>query len=79
MDMTDYDNKFLSHLNDTTTYKTINHNPTDQFVNDIINELKLLKQNGEIPPRLYNRFFFSVVVSVPNFTVYQKYVNKVFP
>ena len=39
MNTTDYDNKILSHLNDTITYKTITHDPTDQFVNNIINEL----------------------------------------
>ena len=31
MNTTDYDNKILSHLNDTIIYKTITHDPTDQF------------------------------------------------
>ena len=50
MDTTHYGNKILSHLNDTTTYKTINHDPTDQLTNNIINEFKRLKQNGKITP-----------------------------
>jgi len=54
--MTDYDNKIILHLNDTFTYKTITHDPTDQFVNIIINELKQLKQNGKNTPQLYNKF-----------------------
>ena len=78
MNTPDYDNKIPSHLNDTITYKTVTHDPTDQFVNNIINELKQLKQNGKITPQLYNNFF-PVVVSVPNSTVYQKYINRVFP
>ena len=57
MNTTHYDNKILSHLNDTITYKTITHNPTDQFANNIINELKQLKQNGKIIPQLYYKFF----------------------
>ena len=40
MDTTDYDDKILSHLIDTTTDKTITHDPTDQFAINIINELK---------------------------------------
>ena len=50
MNTTDYDNKILLHLNDTITYETITHDPTDQFANNIINELKQLKQNGKIAP-----------------------------
>ncbi|XP_065583868.1 uncharacterized protein LOC136042864 [Artemia franciscana] len=57
MNTTDYDNKIFSHLNDTITYQTITHDPTDQFTNNIINELKQLKQNGKITPQLYNKFF----------------------
>ena len=57
MNTTDYDNKILSHLNDTITYQTITHDPTDQFTNNFINELKQLKQNGKITPQLYNKFF----------------------
>ena len=67
--MTDYDNKIILHLNDTFTYKTITHDPTDQFVNIIINELKQLKQNGKTP---HNYTINSlVVVSVPNSTSFK--------
>ena len=78
MNATDYDSKILSHLNDTITYKTITHDRTDQFADNIINELKQLNQNGKITPKLYNKFF-PVVVSVLSSTVYQKYINRVFP
>ena len=57
MDTADYDNKIFSLLKDTSTYKPITHDPTDQFTNNIINELKQLKQNGKITPQLYNKFY----------------------
>ena len=57
MDTKDYDTKIYAHLNDKTTYKTINHDHTDQFANKIIKELKDLKQNGKITPQLYNKLF----------------------
>jgi hypothetical protein len=56
-DKTDYETKIYSHLNDETTYRTITRDYTDQFVKKIINDLKTLKQNGKIIPRLYNKFF----------------------
>jgi hypothetical protein len=37
MDTTDYENKIFSLLKDTSTYKPITHDPTDQFTNNIIN------------------------------------------
>ena len=51
MNMTNYDKKIYSHLNDKTTYTAIAPYHTDQFAKKIINELKNLKQNRKITPQ----------------------------
>ena len=38
--MPDYNTKIYLHLNDRTTYTAITHDNTDQFGNEIINEIE---------------------------------------
>ena len=61
MNTTDYDNEILSHLNDTITYQTITHDPTDQFTNNIIN---LLYSCGVILPFCFSCFNSFIILLV---------------
>ena len=53
------------------------HDHTDKFTNKIITELKNLKQNGNITPQLYNKFF-PMVAFFQNSTVYRNNISKLF-
>ena len=78
MNKTDYGSKIQSHLNDTNTYVKSTNDKTDQSAQKVIKELRNLKENGRITPRLYNKFP-PRGVSNQSFMDYQNCTDKASP
>jgi hypothetical protein len=53
----DYDSKIETILNDTSTYKKLNSDPTELYVTKLRKDLEDLKTNQIITPQMYYKFF----------------------
>ena len=56
MDTKDYDSKLNALLKDEKTYKQLSFDPTDSYTKKFKNELKSLKEEGNITPQLFYKF-----------------------
>ena len=57
MNKTDYHQKCLELLNDDTTYKKLNSDPTNKYIRNITSVIKPLKDSGAITPSIYKRIY----------------------